>query len=154
MAPAGDFTTITPFPKVRWTFEVRGGYSADINGFSDAWDVRRVNKGTMGWRARIAGDAVLTDAVQDDFYRKASTADTSIGPIKVTEPVYLDMNGQPLNLNIKVGYDLKDSIPNPTLITVNPLLRSYKLPSPGVPGGFIYVLLYKKFRAINFTGLI
>jgi hypothetical protein len=153
-APVGTFTNISPFPKVRWCMEVRGSYATDVNQFSDAWDVRRVNKGTIGWRARISTDPAGNGPVTDYFYRPSGVPDTTIGPVKLTEAAYLDLEGKPLDPVIRVGYGLNAAVPNPTPITNNPLLRYEKKTALGVPGGFIYILHYRRFRDIPFTGLI
>lgn len=153
-ATVGEFTTVSPFPKVRWTFEARGGYATDINGFSDAWDVRRVNKGTIGWRNRISTDPSGDGPVSDYFYRPSGSTDSSIGPVKLTEATYLDMSGMPLDPVIRVGYAMNEPVANPVPITNNPTLRWEQKAANGVPGGFIYILHYRRCRAIPFMGTI
>jgi len=132
---------------VRYLFEIRPTFSTDAQGFSDAWDARVVNKGTQGWY----NDPVSGQPQMGYFY----DADRN----QVTEPVYLDMQGIPLDRSsFKVTRSRYSAVVNPNATAASNAqsgdFTHEKVAANGVPGGFIYLLHFRRFKAQPFSGLL
>ncbi|HSZ58499.1 MAG TPA: hypothetical protein VK797_22725 [Tepidisphaeraceae bacterium] len=158
IVPIGEYSLQAYFVKVRWTFEIRPTFSATgPDGLSDAWDVREINKGSVGWfqpstpAQSMTPDTEAPTPQMAPFYYVGEQP-----PTRVTEAiVYLDKTGLPLDTaSFKVGHQLATPVANPTPMVEGPDFFWETLQAPSVPTGQIYVGHWRRLKPIPYANLL